>query len=187
MLTQVFGPDSLQYAFPVIAFHGLVAFTVYFLAAPQVSASARLGASLGNVDKSPIVLSLMLGLLLHPLQLALPAPLTAILAWLSGAALPCALLALGASLALFELGGRRERRAMAAAVTIKLVVLPAAVLGAALLFVVPAPAIAVLVVLAASPVGVNAAALVQADGNNVAPVSSAILWSSKLCGATLPL
>lgn len=186
VLSQAFGPASLQYAFPVIAFHGLIAFTLYFLAAPHASAGARLGASLGKAVKSPIVLSLMLGLALHPFQVALPAPLAAILAWLSGAALPCALLALGASLAMFGLGQRHNRCAMAATVAIKLILLPGAVLGMATLFHLAAPATAVLVVLAASPVGVNAAALVQADGNDVGPVSAAILLSSMLCGATIP-
>jgi predicted permease len=42
-------------------------------------------------------------------------------------------------------------------------------------------------VIAACPVGVNAAALVQADGKNPALVSSAILLSSIACIATIPL
>jgi malonate transporter len=185
VLTAAFGPDSLQYAFPVIAFHGLVAFTLYYLAAPHAGAGARLGASLANAAKNPIVLSLMLGLACNGAQLALPAPLASILALLSNAALPCALLALGAALAAFRMRGWPET---AATVAVKLFLLPACVLGMALfVFRLPAPATAVLVVLAACPVGVNAAALVQADGKDMALVSSAILLSSLLCVATVPL
>lgn len=185
VLAQAFGPDSLQYAFPVIAFHGLIAFTLYYLAAPHASGSARLGASLRNAARNPIVLSLMLGLACSAARLALPAPLGATLALLAGAALPCALLALGASLAAFRIQSWRETAATVAA---KLFLLPACVLGMALLvFHLPAPAICVLVVIAACPVGVNAAALVQADGQDATVVSSAILLSSILCVATLPL
>jgi predicted permease len=57
---------------------------------------------------------------------------------------------------------------------------------ATLVFRLPASASAVLVVLAACPVGVNGAALVQADGKDASLVSSAILLSSILCMLTLP-
>jgi malonate transporter len=185
VLVQAFGPASLQYAFPVIAFHGLIAFTLYYLAAPRAGGNARITAALRNVATNPIVLSLLLGLALNALQVALPAPLALILAWLAGAALPCALLALGASLAGFRL---HQPLQTAATVAAKLVLLPAGVLAmATLVFRLPAPACAVLVLLAACPVGVNAAALVQSDGKNTTLVSSAILLSSALCVVTLPL
>ena len=183
VLAQAFGPDSLRYAFPVIAFHGLVAFTLYYLAAPPASGSARLGASLANALSNPIVVSLMLGLAANAAQLSLPAPLATILALLSNAALPCALLALGASLAAMHLRSWPET---AATVAVKLFLLPACVLGMALVFRLPPAATAVLVVIAACPVGVNAAALVQAEGKDAALVSSAILLSSILCMASLP-
>jgi malonate transporter len=185
VLTQAFGPASLQYAFPVIGFHALAAFTLYYLASPKAGGNARLPAALANVVKNPIVLSLLLGLALNALRVALPAPVTAVLAWLSGAAGPCALLALGASLAGFRL---HQPLRTAATVAAKLVLLPACVLAMATLVLrLPAPACAVLVVLAACPVGVNAAALVQADGKDATQVSSAILLSSVLCLLTLPI
>lgn len=185
VLTQAFGPDSLRYAFPVIAFHGLVAFTLYYLASPHAGAGSRLGASLFNAVKNPIVVSLMLGLAANAAQVTLPAPLTGTLALLASAALPCALLALGASLASLRIHRPLETLAVVCA---KLFLLPACVLGMALMvFRLPPPATAVLVVIAACPVGVNAAALVQADGKNPTLVSSAILLSSILCVATVPL
>ncbi len=182
VLVQAFGPDSLRYAFPVIAFHGLTAFTLYYLAAP--AAGGGLLAALANTLRNPIVLSLLAGLAGNALQLTLPAPLATVLAWLAGAALPCALLALGAQLATLRL---RQLGASSAIVAAKLVLLPAGVLAmATLVFQLPAPACAVLVVLAACPVGVNGAALVQADGQDASLVSSAILLSSILCMLTLP-
>lgn len=181
VLTQAFGADSLQYAFPVIAFHGLIAFSLYYLASP----GKNVVGSLLNAVKSPIVVSLMLGLAFNLIGLTLPSSASSVLAMLSAAALPCALLALGASLASFRIQSWPET-----VVTIigKLIVLPACVLGMGLcVFELPSAATAVLVVIAACPVGVNGAALVQADGKNPAQVSSAILLSSIACIATIPL
>jgi malonate transporter len=183
VLVQAFGPDSLQYAFPVIAFHGLTAFTLYYLAAPAAGAG-RLGGALASTLRNPIVLSLLAGLAGNALQVTLPAPLAVMLGWLAAAALPCTLLALGAQLATLRL---RQLGASSAIVAAKLVLLPAGVLAmATLVFRLPPPASAVLVVLAACPVGVNGAALVQADGKDASLVSSAILLSSILCMLTLP-
>jgi malonate transporter len=181
VLTQAFGPDSLQYAFPVIAFHGLVVFSLYYLASP----GKDLPGALLHAVKNPIVVSLLLGLACNFVKVALPVAVDSMLAMLSAAALPCALLALGASLASFRIRSWPET---VATVVAKLFVLPACVLGMALcVFDLPAPATAVLVVIAACPVGVNGAALVQADGRNPAQVSSAILLSSIACIATIPL
>lgn len=182
VLSLALGTDSLQYAFPVIAFHGLVAFSLYYLCG---AAGTGLWSALLNVVKNPIVTSLMLGLACNLLALTLPQLVMQILAMLSGAALPCALLALGASLARFRVRSWLDTLLVVAA---KLLVLPACVYGVAVfMFGLPAPATAVLVVIAACPVGVNAAALVQAEGRNPALVGSAILLSSIACIATIPL
>lgn len=184
VLSQAFGSASLQYAFPVIAFHGLVAFSLYYLAAPHEDGAGKIGKSLRNAVSNPIVASLLLGLAFNLAGVALPAPLTALLALLAGAALPCALLALGASLTGFRIQGLGETVVVTAA---KLLLLPACVLAMALfVFRLPAPATSVLVVIAACPVGVNAAALVQADGKNPTAVSSAILLSSLVCIVSIP-
>ncbi len=182
VLTQLFGADSLMYAFPVIAFHGLVAFTLYYLAASARSGKP-LAAALITTVKNPIVASLMLGLAVNAAGWKLDDALGRTLGMLSDAALPSALLALGASLSAFRLG---SRAVTAAIVLVKLVLLPAGVLTLATLLDVAPHTSAVLILLAACPVGVNAAAVVQADDANPAVVSSAILLSSVLCVGTLP-
>ncbi|UUZ56790.1 hypothetical protein LP419_18305 [Massilia sp. H-1] len=65
VLSQAFGSASLQYAFPVIAFHGLVAFSLYYLAAPHEDGAGKIGKSLRNAVSNPIVASLLLGLALN--------------------------------------------------------------------------------------------------------------------------
>ena len=182
VLTLAFGADSLQYAFPIIAFHALVAFSLYYLAR---ASGPKLLSSLRNAVNNPIVASLMLGLACNVLGVALPEALTGVLSILSAAALPCALLVLGASLVKFRV---RSWPATSLIVLVKLVLLPACVYGLAVfVFGLPAPTTAVLVVIAACPVGVNAAALVQADGQDPAPVSSAIMLSCVACIVTIPV
>jgi predicted permease len=91
---------------------------------------------------------------------------------------------LGASLAGLHLRGLGEAGVIS---VIKLLLFPACVLGMAKFVMhTPAQATAVLVVMASCPVGVNAALVVQADGQDAAPVSSAILLSSLACIVTMP-
>jgi hypothetical protein len=182
VLTLAFGADSLRYAFPIIAFHGLVAFSLYYL---LDATGSKVLPSLLNAVKNPIVSSLMLGLAFNLLGIALPPLVVTVLSMLSAAALPCALLALGASLVRFRVRSWPETSMI---VLVKLVLLPACVYAMAVfVFRLPAPATAALVVVASCPVGVNAAAVVQADGKNPALVSSAILLSSLACIVTIPL
>lgn len=186
LLTEALGPDSVHVAFPLIAIHGLVAFTLYYLAAPSGKARHILGALRSTVS-NPIVVSLMLGLaanqLGRPAALAPAAAMMRALDLLAAAALPCALLSLGAALAGMRAGGWATT---AVIVGVKLVALPAGVLGMAILLALPREAAAVLVLLAACPVGVNGAAVVQGDGADPAPVSAGILFSTLLCMLTLP-
>jgi hypothetical protein len=125
VLSQAFGSASLQFAFPVIAFHGLMAFTLYYLCAAQGSGAGKISLALMQAVKNPIVLSLLLGLGLNLLSVPLAQPLMDVLALLSGAALPCALLALGASLSGLRIHGIGESLLLA---LVKLFVLPAMVL-----------------------------------------------------------
>ncbi len=179
VLMAAYGAGSLRYAFPIIAFHSLINFMLYFLA----QGGKHVGLLLLSAVSNPIVVSLMLGLLVNFLGLELPAPISGAFAMLAATALPCALLVLGASLARMKVDSWSASVAVAA---VKLLVLPAAVLGAGLLLGVPAAALAVLVVMSACPVGVNAGVLVQAEGRHPAVVNSAILISSVACVITIP-
>ncbi len=185
VLSQAFGNTSLQYAFPIIAFHGLIAFSAYYLVASGHSGKTKLLAALGNTLKNPIVISLLAGLFFNSSGIVLPSTVRKILEMLSTAALPCALLVLGASLANFHLQSKAET---ALVVLAKLFILPALVLLLAVFVLhLPAAASSVLVVLAACPVGVNVSAIVQGDGKNPAMASSAILLSSLACVVTIPV
>lgn len=186
VLVQTLGRGSLQFAYPVIAFHSLVCFTLYYLTSASATAGGRrLLQAAVNASTNPIVVSLLLGLALNVAGLALPLALMQALDMLAKAALPCALLALGASLA--SLRARRWVAALAVVAT-KLVALPLSVLALSVYaFGVPREAAAVLVILASCPVGVNAAYVIAADGKDTELVNSSILLSSLACAATIPL
>lgn len=184
VLVQVFGEASLRHAFPVIAFHSLAGFTLYYAMARRGRPETGMLHSLRAAAMNPIVASLFAGFALNLSGITLPQVATRILAMLSSAALPCALLVLGASLA----GLRWQRFAETAAIaTVKLGVLPLLVLVMGhYVFALPPDTVAVLVVLSACPVGVNAALVVRAEGQDPAAASSSILLSSIACIASLP-
>jgi predicted permease len=182
VLVQALGEGSLQFAYPVIAFHSLFCFTLYHLS-EDASPSGWFGPVL-NTLRNPIVAALLLGLALNLMHVRLPAPLLRGLDMLGAAALPCALLSLGASFASLK-PGRWSRTA--AIVLAKLVVLPLGVAALSVfVFRLPVPAAMVLIVLASCPVGINAAFVVKPAGGGAQLVNSAILLSSLLCAATMP-
>jgi len=185
VLVQVLGQGSLQFAYPVIAFHSLCCFTLYHLS-DDAAGAGWLGSVL-NTLKNPIVAALLLGLALNFAHVGLPQPLLRVFDMLGSAALPCALLSLGASVASVASPRPGRWTATAAIVLAKLLVLP---LGVALLsvfvFQLPIAAAMVLIVLASCPVGINAAFVVKPAGGGAQLVNSAILLSSLLCAATMP-
>jgi len=189
VLLNVFGESRMQFAYPVIAFHSLASFTLYYLHSVKPDAEGTRGMrrvvrSLASAVSNPIVLSLFAGLGLNLAGVTLPPLLLRPLDMLASTALPCALLTLGASLVGLRMRAWAEPAAVAA---IKLLLLPLCVLVlSAWVFHLPAQAQSVLVVLASCPVGINAAFVIGSDGKDTAMAGSAILLSSLACAATIP-
>jgi predicted permease len=182
VLIHALGSSSVEFAYPVIAFHSLVSFSLYHLADGR--ARAGWAAPLVSTLANPIVAAILLGLALKLGGVVLPHALTDVLDLVGRATLPCALLALGASVASFRLQRWNEACAVVLA---KLVLLPLAVLVLAVFaFGLPRLAATVLVVLASCPVGINAAFVVKDSGGDGELVNSSILLSSLACAATIP-
>lgn len=178
VIVQVLGEASLRFAFPIIAFHSLVGFALYYLTDSFNDGLSNILSAIKKTFRSPIVLSLLLGLLLNTLGVTLPSGLTKPLTMLGQAALPCALLVLGASLSQYKIVYTPEALIILLA---KLIVLPALVLASALyIFQLPNEVTTVLLILATGPVGINAYILAFADKKAVDSVSSVILLSSVL-------
>ena len=153
------GPDASLPMLAIIGLHSatFMPLTVFLVKAdgtdqgPLVGRAGRLAA---DVVRNPIILGILAGLLVNLSAVTLWAPVTDLLDFLGAAAVPCALFALGASLAGFPLTG--ELAPSLAVSGLKLVAHPALVwllavpvLGAGGL------AVDVAVVLAAMPSAVN--------------------------------
>ncbi|MDB6182835.1 AEC family transporter [Paracoccus fistulariae] len=145
---------------------------------------ATLRPILRGIVANPMILSMVAGLLWSAFDLPLPGPLDEFLVLLGAAATPGALFAIGASLA-----GRRVQRLAASAWLsfAKLVLHPAAVGLAAMLFGVEHFAAGVMVAAAALPVAGNVYILAQYFGVAQQRVSTAILISTACSIVTLPL
>lgn len=184
LIYGAFGEEGLVALTLIIAFHSPIIM-------PLVSLIVELGrgsaASLGQklkliffaIFKNPIIVALLAGQLYGASGLALPVPVDRFGELLSGAAAPCALFALGASLVGYQLGG--DLRQCAALVTFKLIIHP--IVTAVLVFFVfdlePVWA-AVAVVTSALPVGVNVFIMAEHYGIYTARAASAILISTGL-------
>lgn len=186
ILVHGLSPDSLQFAFPVIAFHSLVTFTLYQLLAARGGAhDANVPEALWRAVRTPIVASLLLGLAANAAHLTLPREIDVPLSMLASASIPCALLALGASLRRLPATLSAD---VATVVAAKVVLLPAIVYVLAVhIVLLPANIAAVLVMMAACPVGVNAFALVSSEGEDASRVGAAIFASTAAATATIPL
>ena len=186
LVDSLIGEEGLRYLFTLIAFHSLVGFSLYFLAGSSQAQGVRgYLHALGRTLRNPIVLSLFLGLLAHGLALPLAPPLLEGLSLLARAAIPCAMLLFGASLAKLQLNDVYTALPI---VAVKLVLLPSLVLiTSRYLFGLPMEAVLVLLVLASCPTGINAFILASSDGKGEGVVSSSILLSTLLFLASLPL
>ena len=169
------GPVLLVLAVDLIVFSSLLTVVITGLREGKMSWGIVRIIGLGLL-KNPMIVSVVLGLLYGTSGWSLPQPANEFLTLLGAAATPCALFAIGASLA----GRSAERLGVALWLSFaKLVLHPAAVAFAALvLFPVEPYAAAVMVAAAALPVAGNV--FILAQHFRIAPqrVSTAILLST---------
>jgi malonate transporter and related proteins len=171
---QAVGPVLLVLAVDLIVFSSILTMAVTGLRAGRVSPQT-LGLLAVGLVKNPMIVSVVLGILWGTTGLALPGPVAEFMTLLGSAATPCALFAIGASLA----GRAAERIEVAAWLSLaKLVLHPLAVAGACWMFGVTGYVAAVMIAAAALPVAGNV--FILAQHYRVAPqrVSTAILLST---------
>ncbi|MDA7089173.1 AEC family transporter [Pseudomonas sp. SA3-5] len=184
LVTSLMGPEGLVYVFAILVFHSLTLFSMHsFYAAFGGQERVNGWALLKNLA-NPMIIGLLLGALLNLSGLRVPEPLWRVVEWLAQAALPCALIVLGASLSRYRLRPSRTVLGLALA---KLLLFPAMVwwLSAQLPGLNEA-ARSVLVLLAACPSGVNILAFAKTP-EDTRNVSSAVFLSTVLAALTLPL
>lgn len=178
------GPVMMVLAVDLIVFGSLIVLII--TGARDGRMSPRILGALGlGLLKNPMIVSITLGLLWSAMAWPIPAPLNEFVGILGGAATPCALFAIGASLA----GKNAERLTVAGWLSFcKLALHPAAVAMTALfLFEVDPYASAVMIAAAALPVAGNVYILAAHFGVAPQRVSATILISTVLSVVTVSL
>jgi hypothetical protein len=179
MLVLLLGPDAvgpvlLVLAVDLIVFSSVLTMLITGLRAGRVSLQTFRILAVG-LAKNPMIVSVVLGILWGATGLALPGPVNEFLTLLGAAATPCALFAIGASLA----GRSAERVEVAAWLSFaKLFLHPAAVAAACWAFGVTGFQAGVMIAAAALPVAGNVFILAQHYGVAPQRVSTAILLST---------
>ncbi len=183
MVSGLFGNDGLVLLFTVLAVHSLLLFSFQSLydsfAGSEPFKPGPLVSSLAN----PMIVGLLLGTAVNLSNVALPVWTTQLTTWLAQAALPCALIALGANLAGFRLRPGGSALGITAA---KLVAMPLLVLLTCMLLDIGGMPRGVLVLMAANPSGVNVLGFSRSL-EDTQVTSSAICLSTLLSAVTLPL
>ncbi len=171
---QAVGPVLLVLAVDLIVFSSILTMAITGLRAGRVNAQTFRVLAEG-LAKNPMIVSVVLGIAWGATGFSLPVPVNEFLTLLGAAATPCALFAIGASLA-----GRSAERIEVAAwlAASKLILHPAAVAGACWVFNVSGYTAGVMIAAAALPVAGNV--FILAQHYRVAPqrVSTAILLST---------
>jgi hypothetical protein len=179
MLVKLIGPAAaapvmMVLTLDMVVFSSLITLVVTASREGRMRLSS-LGPLLRGLLANPMIVSIVLGFLWSGLGLPLPGPLDEFLTLLGAAATPCALFAIGASLA----GRRADRPAAAAWISsVKLLAHPALVLAAGWALGVEPFALGVMVAAAALPVAGNVFILAQHYGVAPQRVSTAILIST---------
>lgn len=180
---EAVGPVLLVLAVDLIVFSSILTMLITGLRAGRVSLATFGILGLG-LAKNPMIVSVVLGILWGATGLSLPVPVNEFLTLLGAAATPCALFAIGASLA----GRSAERLQVAGWLTFsKLVLHPVTVAGSCWMFGVTGFAAGVMIAAAALPVAGNVFILAQHYGVAPQRVSTAILLSTAASIVTVTL
>ncbi|WP_338557485.1 AEC family transporter [Erwinia sp. E_sp_B04_7] len=183
MVAGLYGDAGLVLLFTVLAVHSLMLFSFQSLYSCLTSSEpfkpSVLLASLAN----PMIIGLLLGTAVNLAGIGLPDWSMKLATWLAQAALPCALIVLGANLSGYKL---RPDGYVVAVTVAKLAVMPLLVLLACLLLEIDGMPRAILVLMAANPSGINVLGFSRSL-QDTQRTSSAICLTTLLSMATLPL
>jgi malonate transporter and related proteins len=180
---QAVGPVLLVLAVDLIVFSSVLTMVITGLRAGRISWQS-FGILAAGLARNPMIVSVGLGLIWGATGLALPGPANEFMTLLGAAATPCALFAIGASLA----GRSAERVPVAVWLAFaKLVLHPAAVACACWALGVEPFAAGVMIAAAALPVAGNVYILAQHYGVAPQRVSTAILLSTAASVLTVTL
>lgn len=186
ILLVAVGEQAIGITFLIITFHSMLLFGLTTAIAAKGTNKFSYVSFIKQNLKNPLVLSITLGLVVNLLGIELPIMIQETLTMLGKPAITIALFILGASLSYYRLAKRINFTLLAC--FHKLLLLPFLVfISAEYLFNLPATTVAVLVVLSASPTGVNAYLIAQAQQQNQQVVAGTVVLTTLLCTLTIPL
>ncbi|SFD28616.1 AEC family transporter [Pseudoalteromonas denitrificans] len=181
IIVSAIGTHVMGSVFFIITFHSALLFTLTFLLSQIKNQAVSFNWSqfVKNVLFNPVVSSITLGLIFNALKIKFPIQLENALSLLSKPALTGALFVLGANLSFYKIGKNWHLPALASA--LKLLLLPALVYGLGRSLVkLDEDLLAVVVLLSASPLGVNAYLIALQLKQHQATLASTVVLSTIL-------
>lgn len=184
IILTAFGPDAGLPLFLILAFHGLLVFTIALICLeaatnPDLRLADLPPKLVGAMREQVVVMALAAGVVWNFTGLGLATPIDRFLELLGSAAIPVALIAVGGRLAFIKISDNLTPALFIGA--FKLLVMPLAVYGAAqYLFALPPLYVATLTLLSAMPTGVFAVVFAAQYQNAEAEASSAITVTTVL-------
>ncbi|MCK8046655.1 AEC family transporter [Shewanella sp. 1CM18E] len=186
LIVGALGEQVMGNVFAIITFHSAMLFSLTFLISARQSSRTELKLFIKGIIFNPIVLSISAGLLLNLLDVPLEKNLFNGLTLLSQPALACALFVLGANLSFYKVA--KDWQLALTATLIKLLLLPMCVyLTGHYLFDLPAVELTILVLLSASPLGVNAYLIAMQVKALESAVASTVVLSTVLSVITMSI
>lgn len=184
IILTAFGPDAGLPLFLILAFHGLLVFTIALICLeaatnPDLRLADLPPKLVGAMREQVVVMALAAGVIWNFTGLGLATPIDRFLELLGSAAIPVALIAVGGRLAFIKISDNLTPALFIGA--FKLLVMPLAVYGAAqYLFALPPLYVATVTLLSAMPTGVFAVVFAAQYQNAEAEASSAITVTTVL-------
>ena len=189
VLLVVLGEQVVPIVFLIVTFHSTLLFGLTSAISANNSQVGQQGFNWSVFFKqtfnNPLIISILSGLLVNILAIPIPVIIADALVLLGKPAITLALFILGASLAFYQV--RDEISFILLASLFKLIVLPALVYtGALYLFNLDPMVTTVLVILSASPIGVNAYLIAKMQQRHQETLAGAVVVSTMMSVFTIP-
>lgn len=184
ILERAHGQDVMMIGFGIIAFHAPVIYTAGMITMEMMRRDGRpLGVTLQSAGRSlvanPLMAGILAGVTVNLLNIPLPGVIAAPFQMLAAAAIPAALIGMGAALTRYKINEDLPETAMVAALS--LVLHPAIAFGLAWgVFDLPKDMVLAIVTIAAMPPGINIYIFATIYDRAVGLAASALLVSTVL-------
>ena len=189
ILLAAFGEQVVGIVFLIVTFHSAILFSLtsalsFHQQGPHWQ-KFRGQRFIKQTFNNPVIVSILLGLVFNLLAVDFPPMITSTLTLVGQPAIPLALFILGASMTFYQV--RKEIKFITLATILKLLLLPSLVfVGAHYIFALESMVTTVLVILSASPTGVNAYLIAKSQGYHQETVAGTVVVSTLVSIVTLP-